>query len=247
MTVYLAHGTSFCSGVWRPVVDGLDGIPCVAWDFPGHGAGPSLELPVDWRTFGEYVLSVTEPGGVGVGHSMGAAALTMAQLADPGRFRFLVLIEPIILPGPRRPLEHPVITVASNRRRVFDSRQRAKEKFVGREPFSRWHPAALDGYLDCGFVGEGPVELACSPELEAEIYRASTLHDTWDRLGEVEIPVLILGGEESDPIPPDLVRSQAARFPRAGVEIVPGVGHFLPMEKPELVAERIRRVAVTVG
>ncbi|MFQ5522274.1 MAG: alpha/beta fold hydrolase [Acidimicrobiia bacterium] len=244
MSVYFAHGTGFCGGVWRPVIDVLENIPCVAWDFAGHGSGPPLEFPVDWRIFAEQVLAETEPGGIGVGHSMGSAALVMAQLLDPDRFRFLVLVEPIILPGPPQPLEHPVIDVAVKRRRRFKSREAARAVFAEKEPFSGWHPSALDGYLECGLVGDGPVELACPPELEAEIFRASTNHDTWDRLGEVEIPVLILAGDEGDPLPPDLFRAQAAQFPRAGVEIVPGVGHFLPMEKPELVAERVRRVAL---
>ncbi len=224
------------------MIDALEGIPCVAWDFAGHGSGPPLDPPVDWRTFADQVLAETEPGGVGVGHSMGSAAMVMAQLLDPGRFRFLVLVEPIILPGPYGPLEHPVIEVAAKRRRRFESREAAREAFAAKEPFSRWHPGALDGYVECGLVGEGPVELACPPELEAEIFRASTNHDTWDRLGEIEVPVLVLAGDEGYPLPPELFRNQAARFPRAGVEIVPGVGHFFPMEKPDLVAERIRRV-----
>ena len=244
MSVYFAHGTGFCGGVWRPVIEALEGIPCMAWDFAGHGEGPPLEPPVDWGVFATQVLDETEPGGIGVGHSMGSAALVMAQLRDPQRFRFLVLTEPIIVPGPPQPLEHPIIEAAIKRRRRFESKEQAREVFATKEPFSRWHPAALDGYVQCGLVGDGPVELACPPELEAEIFRASTSHGTWERLGEVEIPVLILAGDEGYPLPPDLFRAQAAQFPRAGVEIVPGVGHFLPMEKPELVAERVRRVAL---
>lgn len=242
MTVYLAHATSFCAGVWRPVISRLEGTHCVAWDFPGHGGGPRLHPPFTWEVFGNHVLEMTKPGGVGVGHSMGAAAMVMAELADPGRFRFLLLIEPIIFPGPHRREEHQLSVVASKRKESFPSREEARKNFASRSAFSGWHPEAIDGYVECGLVGEGPVELACDPRVEAEVYRGSREHSTWDRLGEIETPSLVLAGEGSDTITPDLARAQAERLGSAGVEIVGGTGHFLPMERPDLVADRVRRL-----
>lgn len=247
MAVYLAHATSFCGAVWAPVIDGLEGVESVTWDFAGHGGGPPLDLPVHWRRFGEQVLDETSPGGIGVGHSMGACALVMAQITDPARFRFLILIEPIIFPGPYRREEHRLSEIAARRKGSFQSREAALANFASREAFSGWHPDALAGYVSCGLVGDGPVELACSPEIEADIYRSSNDHDTWERLGDVRIPVLLLSGSESDTISPDLARQQASRFPSAGVEIVPGAGHFLPMQAPGLVADRIRRVVEVIG
>jgi pimeloyl-ACP methyl ester carboxylesterase len=242
MTVYLAHATSFCAGVWRPVIDRLHGLHCVAWDFPGHGGGPRLQPPFAWDVFAEHVLEMTEPGGIGVGHSMGAAALVMAQLTDPGRFRFLLLIEPIIFPGPYRREEHPLGIVAAKRKDRFLTRQAARENFITRPAFAGWQPEAIDGYVSCGLTGDGPVRLACEPGVEAEVYRGSREHSTWARLGEVTTPALILCGEASDTVGADLARDQAARLGSAGVEIVPGAGHFLPMERPELVADRVRRL-----
>lgn len=245
MAVYLAHATSFCGAVWRPVVDALEGVDCVSWDFAGHGSGPELSLPVDWTVFGEQVLDETRPGGIGVGHSMGACALIMAQLTDPSRFEFLLLVEPVIFPGPHVRQEHRLSVIASKRRRSFESRAAARENLVAKDAFAAWDSRALDGYVECGLKGEGPVELACDPEVEADIYRASNAHATWDRLGEVDIPILVLAGEESDTIPPKFARQQAAQFRRAGVEIVPDTGHFLPMDEPGLVAARVRRLVET--
>lgn len=242
MSVYFAHATSFCGAVWSPVISGLDGVECVTWDFAGHGAGPRLDLPVDWRVFGEQVLDETVPGGIGVGLSLGAASLTMAQLADPDRFRFLVLIEPIIFPGPHGRRENTLSVITVKRKRVFESREAARDHFASRDAFANWVPSAVKAYVECGLVGEGPVELACDPEVEADIYRASNVHDTWERLGEIEIPVLVLAGEASDTITPEFAREQTAQFRRGGLEIVPEAGHFLPMEKPDLVAARIRRL-----
>jgi pimeloyl-ACP methyl ester carboxylesterase len=247
MTIYLAHATSFCAGVWRPVIEALGTDEVVAWDFAGHGQGPRLGFPVDWSTFGSQVLEETEPGGVGVGHSMGGTALVMAQIADPSRFTALVLVEPILFPGPHGRQEHSLSVIAEKRRREFDSRAEAKEFFATRPAFARWETGAIDGYIDGGLVGESPLTLACDPAIEADIYRSSNAHETWERLGEIEIPVLILSGESSDTIPPDLTRAQASQFPRAGIEIVPEAGHFLPMERPGLVAERVTRIWSALG
>jgi pimeloyl-ACP methyl ester carboxylesterase len=245
MMVYFAHATSFCGSVWNPVISELSGIDCVTWDFAGHGSGPTLDLPADWHQFGSQVLEETKPGGIGVGHSMGAAALTMAQLADPDRFRFLLLIEPIIFPGPHQRVDHMLSAVASKRKRTFESRSAARDNFASRGAFVDWVPSAIDGYVECGLVGDGPVELACDPEVEADAYRASNAHDTWERLGEIDIPVLILAGEESDTTPPEFARQQATQFSKAGLEILPEAGHFLPMTHPGLVADRVRRLVET--
>lgn len=246
MTVYLSHATSFCGAVWAPVESGLVDLDTVVWDFPGHGGGPPLEPPIDWDVFGEYVLDVTEPGGIGVGHSMGAAALAMAQIADSSRFRALVLIEPIIYPGPHKRAEHPMSERAVRRRREFRSRLEAADSFRDRGAFVGWDSAAFDGYIGCGLVGDAPVTLACDPDIEADIYRASGAHDTWESLDSIEIPVLLLYGAESDTITPDLARQQRDRFVRAGLESVEGAGHFLPMQSPNLVSDRVRRLAETV-
>jgi pimeloyl-ACP methyl ester carboxylesterase len=244
MPVYFAHATSFCGAVWRPVMASLTGVDSVTWDFAGHGAGPGLEPPFRWSVFGEQVLEETEPGGVGVGHSMGAAALVMAQLADPSRFDFLVLIEPIIFPGPYRYGDNEMSAIALKRKRRFPSRRAALENFRSRRAFARWDSGALAGYVEGGLIDvDGGVELACSPEVEAEIYRGSGAHRAWERLGEVVIPVLILVGSDSDTTSHATAREQSAQFPRAGLESVPGAGHFLPMELPGLVADRVRRVA----
>lgn len=243
MPVYFAHATSFCGAVWEPVTSRLSDVECITWDFAGHGSGPELSLPVSWETFGAQVLDETEPGGVGVGHSMGACAMLMAQIADPSRFRFLILIEPIIFPGPHGRVEHPLSETATHRKRSFPSRDAALDNFASGGALAGWDQEALTAYVRCGFRGDGPVHLACPPEVEADVYRASNDHDTWERLDQIEIPVLILAGETSDTITPDFARTQAQRFPSAGIEIVAGAGHFLPMERPGLVADRISRIA----
>ena len=247
-TVAFAHATGFCGGVWSPVVAGLtEGFESLAWDFPCHGSAPKWEHPIDWWDLGEWTLDQVAQAGpprIGVGHSMGGAALVMAELKAPGTFSALLLIEPIIFPPPFERQEGPLSARALKRRDRFESREEAKENFVAKAPFSTWDRAAFEGYLECGLIdtAEG-TELACRPLDEAELYQGATGHGAWALLGNLEIPVTILAGGTSETHPLDFVRLLASRIPNSDYEIVPGTGHFLPMEMPELVADRIEKLA----
>ncbi len=248
ITIAFAHATGFCGGVWRPVVnEAKSRFNTLTWDFPNHGSGPAIPSPVDWWAFGEWardqVAGLSGPV-IGVGHSMGGAALVMAEILAPKTFAAFVLIEPMLLPPPYQRAENNLSRGVRKRRRVFESRLAARENFASKAPFLNWHPDALDAYVDCGLVetDEG-VELTCRPEQEADIYEGSTAHGAFDRVSEVDVPTLILAGSETDVYPEAHLRAMIERFPSAGLEILAGENHFLPMERPDLVARRIERMA----
>jgi pimeloyl-ACP methyl ester carboxylesterase len=243
-TVAFGHATGFCGGVWKPVVAALpDDFQALVWDFPCHGSAPKLAHPIDWWAMGDWALRKVAgigPPLIGVGHSMGGAALLMAEIKAPGTFSELLLIEPIVLPPPFGRFESPLAAMAEKRRNQFATRDEARANFASKLPFSAWDPLALDGYIECGLVEtDQGIELACRPEDEAEIYRAATQHGAWDLLKNVEVQVTVLAGESSDTHTPEFLRYLASQIPNSESDIVPGTGHFLPMELPELVAKRI--------
>jgi pimeloyl-ACP methyl ester carboxylesterase len=246
--VAFAHATGFCGGVWNPVVAALrPERRVIVWDFPGHGSGPKLRHPIDWWAFGDWTMSqlagVSHPL-VGVGHSMGGAALLMAEIKAPGTFTELLLIEPIVPPPPFVRSDGPMSERALKRKSRFVSREEARANFAAKLPFSAWDSAAFEGYLACGLIDmPRATELACEPADEAEIYRTATQHGVWDLLDKVEVPTTILAGSWSDTHQPDFVRALATHISGCRVEIVPGTGHFLPMEVPLLVAKRIEQIA----
>ena len=248
VTVAFAHATGFCGGVWRPVVAGLsEDFESLVWDFPCHGSAPKWGHPIDWWDLGDWTLEQVALSGsppIGVGHSMGGAALVMAELRAPGTFAGLLLVEPIIFPPPFKRQEGPLSRRALKRRNHFESREEARANFVAKAPFSSWTPAAFEGYVECGLIDttEG-IELACRPLDEAEIYQGATGHGAWDLLDKIEVPVAILAGGSSDTHPADFVRHLASRIPHSEFEIIPGTGHFLPMEMPALVANRVAAMA----
>lgn len=250
-----AHATGFCGKVWRPVRAQLAQFASTIWDFRGHGHSVSARERRSWWEMADDVLAVRESLShtsgdtrvVGVGHSMGGAALVMAELLEPRSFDALVLVEPILFGPPYRPAhDHPLVGLALRRRAVFESRDAVESSYSAKPPFETWDPEALSGYVDGGFIeSEGEVRLACRPTSEAEVFAASAVHAAWERLEAITIPVTILYGADTDTFEPGHAEAMALRFRNAIVESVPGTGHFLPMERPELIATAVRDRALS--
>jgi pimeloyl-ACP methyl ester carboxylesterase len=238
------HATGFCKELWLPVVNVLAADAPFRWtliDQRGHGESTPHPGPFHWHELALDVLKLipAESGVVGVGHSSGGAALARAEALRPGTFSRLVLIEPIILPPPYERREIRLATGAARRRRSFPSRAEAFDRFAN-GAFASWNPEVLDLYIDHGFIDtEDGWTLRCDPTVEAEAYREGSNVDTWGRLRDIRCPVTVVIGSESDSLVRPHAADLTARFSDAELAALDGVGHLLPMESPERVAEAI--------
>lgn len=249
--VVASHATGFCKEVFDPVIEELAALvpaaEVLAFDHRAHGDSDAPEPPFDWWSLGRDVLALIDgrTAAVGVGHSAGAAALVMAELLAPGTFSALVLVEPIVFPGPYGHFDHPLVDAALKRRRTFVDPAAAYDNFAGKPPFDTWDHRALDAYITGGLVPIGNEwRLKCEPALEAEFYRAATAHGAWERLVEVGSEVVLVAGEYSDSHPGPFLEETARRLGAGHVDVVPGATHFVPMEQPERIA---RHVATALG
>jgi pimeloyl-ACP methyl ester carboxylesterase len=220
------------------------GLPAIAWDFFAHGDSYLPDTPYDWWDFGRDALRLLSGEGlkaVGIGHSSGGAALAMAEILRPGSFIGLVLVEPIILPPPfRRSDDSPLAEGAERRKPSFPTVSEARANFASKEAFSGWDPRSLDAYVSGGLEQrEGAWWLKCPPWAEAEVYRTATVHGAWDRLGEVGVPVLVVAGQRSDSHGAAFMERMTGMLPKARSEVVADAGHFLPMERPDRLAELV--------
>lgn len=242
-----AHATGFCKEVWIPTVTAARarGVlqPGVAWDFRCHGDAETIEGELSWWEFADDVLAVVGDGPtLGVGHSMGGAALLLAELARPGTFESLLLIEPIVLPGPATRWEEGALAVgARKRKRWFPSRHHALDNYRGRGGFATWTEEALNAYVEGGFreLDDGSIELKCRPDREAEVFSASMTHGAFERLGEIRCPVRIVAGEVTDTHSQELLDDYERMIPNASTSVLANTTHFIPMERPDLVADEI--------
>ncbi len=251
------HATGFCKETWIPMVFELRRLQWtgrgLGLDQRAHGDSGAPSPPFDWWQLGRDVLTAAselEVPVVAVGHSSGATAIVLAELVEPGSFDRVVLVEPILFPGPNaRVDDHPFAEAARKRRRWFPSREAAMENYRGKGAFTGWEERALRAYVRNALrsASDG-YELKCDPDLEAEFYASAATHSAWERLPEIRCPVTIVVGSESDTHLPDLVAQQLARFADVELEVVEGVGHFVPMEAPgrlaAIVAERLNAAPV---
>jgi pimeloyl-ACP methyl ester carboxylesterase len=249
----LSHATGFHGCVLAPLAAELaPELRCWSLDYRGHGDSDDPPTDIgDWARFGDDAVAVSEAlgldGALGFGHSMGGAALLMAELARPGTFAGLVLFEPIAFPrNPDRPEgPTPMVEAARRRRTVFADRDEAYANYAGKPPLDLLTPAALRAYVDHGFVDrpDGTVELKCDPEHEARIFEGGATQDLFERLGGVRCPVLVLTGRREDNPPGELGPVVAGALPHGQVLTMAQLSHFGPMEDPAAVAAEIQAFA----
>ncbi len=259
----LAHATGFHARVWAPMAERLADHHSIAPDFRGHGdSGAPVDAAYRWDGFADDVLAIVDALGLeqvrAVGHSMGGAALLLAEQRRPGTFASVYLFEPIVFP-PRPPAleelfasSNPLAEGARRRRPVFDSFDAAYANYAGKPPLAALDPAALRAYVDFGFAPDaadpdGPVHLKCRPEVEAAIFEMGGEHDAFAHLVEVTCPVVIARGAEDAFSPAMFAPAIAAALPHARLEDHPDLGHFGPLEAPGLIANAVRAALFPAG
>jgi lipase len=249
--VLLCHATGFHARCWDQIVAHLPGRHCYAMDTRGHGRSSKPVPPYAWRNFGQDAAAVAETlglsGAIGVGHSMGGHAVTLAAALRPESFSSLLLIDPVIRPrdsyvGPWREAHF-----VSKRRNRWASAQEMFDRFRDRPPFANWDRGVLRDYCDYGLLPDGDgFVLACPPAIEASIYENSPApaSNIYPEIETIRIPVRVVrAGKVPDPgdvmgrspTAPDL----ASNFRHGADLCLAEHSHFIPMEAPALTAKLI--------
>jgi pimeloyl-ACP methyl ester carboxylesterase len=223
----------------------------IAPDQRGHGL---TGLPSDpdrlesWTPFAQDLkamiaaLQLSRPV-VLAGHSMGGTVSLMAAPDLGDQVKALVLFDPVLMRQPYAPAvlgSSPLVEGARRRRRQFDSKAAALEAYLGRGAFKTWPQAAVRDYVEDAFAPapEGGVVLTCAPEWEAAIF-AGQLHDPWAPFARLTLPMHVLRAEHGSTCLADEMQARLSGHPERTLETIPGSSHFLPIERPELVADAI--------
>lgn len=243
-TLLISHATGFHGHCYAPLAARLAGrFHSVALDYRGHGDTAHPDVPVDWERYGDDVEAVARalPTPLDAfGHSMGGACLLMAAHRDPSLFRRLVLFEPIVFP-PRDPAtasDNPLAAGARRRRSAFPDMESAIANYAAKPPLGAFTPDALDAYVRHGFRegDDGQVHLKCRPEIEAATFEMGPAHRTWDILGEISTPVLVIAGRVEPMQPSSISAGVAERLANATYLQRDDLDHFGPMTHPDELA-----------
>jgi len=184
---------------------------------------------------------------IGVGHSIGAVVTLRAALRDPGKFRALVLIDPVLfVPGRLigwnflRAIGlgdkvHPKIAGARKRRRTFDDLEVVFRGYRSRDVFKYMSDGSLRAYIE-GITrpsSKGGFELVYSPEWESRIYLTGLRDfDIWRGLPTLRVPALFIRGAETDTFLENASKLVESKLPGARVEVLEKSTHLVPLERP---------------
>lgn len=249
----ISHATGFHAHCYEPVAARLTTrYRTYGLDHRGHGRTAAPDgWRVDWSRFGDDAAAVAEaiaPDGglVGLGHSMGGAALLMAAHRRPALFTRLVLFEPIAIPDTTTEIDmehHPIVVGARRRRRVFASVDDAIANFREKLPLSVMTPEVLRAYVVHGFRPVDPddasagIELIC--DIEADIFLTSRENRVWELLPSVTTPTTVVTGFEEPEQPSGRCAEIAARIPDARYVLLPHHSHLGPFSHPEELADLV--------
>ena len=247
----VCHATGFHGLAYRPLAQCLkESFRVWALDFRGHGSsGPAPDDDYAWSGMGADAAACAAAIGTerlyGFGHSMGGAALLLAERSAPGLFAGLFLYEPIVLPRGffDSPNANPLAAGARNRREVFNSRAEALARYSSRSPLGVMRADALAAYVEGAFVDlpEGRVRLACSAETEARTFEASGGLPTEEAAGIGVRATVAAGTVGGVPNPGAFAPAVADALPQGRFLSFENLGHFGPLEAPGVVAAAATR------
>ena len=210
----------------------------------------------DWHPFSDDLQRFLTTGGlapaIGVGHSIGGIVTLRTALRDPGRFRALVLLDPVLFKpaflvgwnlvraiGLGEKI-HPLIAGAKRRRRTFDDLESVFRSYRSRNVFKYMSDENLRIYIEGITVQrpDGGYELVYSPEWEAHIYLTGLRDfDLWRDLPNLKIPTLIIRGAETDTFLERNANLVKKKNQKIKIVTLERSTHLLPLEHPREVFE----------
>lgn len=208
--------------------------PILALDLPGYGDSRLADpAGMDWPALADFLGAALDAWGRThvdlVGHSMGGLMALRLALADPGRVRRVVLIEPMVFG-------------------VLDPRADAEARAMGRLPRDWFADAAARGQAPsraalARFVGlwgaPGGWEAlsdgakarlaALGPQIAREAVMVSRDTLAPAAAGKLAASCLLLGGGRSPLAAGAILDRLGEALPRAGRRTFPDQGHMLPL------------------
>ena len=245
----LIHGWSSSWYAMSPLLKLLgQRFRAIAIDLPGYGQSPPMPnhvtIPAYADLLTEFIEKVSDGPVVLVGHSMGGMISLTLALRHPVLVERMVLISPTIsghlsqyinlFVSPITLLERfglgSLIVSAIERTMVgITDRLMRPASFAERSGITKEDHLRLQA--DVRQPGQGRVR--------AECFFAMRENDLRGRLGEVQVPALVLWGAEDNTVPLRDAGVVADEWPGADLRIIPKAGHWAHFETPDITRRQI--------
>lgn len=247
--VVFLHATGFSRGCWRPMAAALEGrCRPILIDLPGHGGSSGPTEPITWGAIADSVSSVIQERGwedvLLVGHSVGGATAVEIAGRTGASVAGLVLPEPVLIAGNRQggsaPTASSLLDRTRQRRATWTTYEDAVAYLEARAPYSLWARPVFEGWAETGIVlRNGEWTLSCPPSVEAGIFETTSGSRATDYLQALRCPVWLCRATGSLGMRTTCEPSVAKRISDCTEFVVPGSGHFLPLQYPEFVVSLV--------
>lgn len=255
--VLLVNGLGGSFGAWRPFVERFGaGRRIASWDYRGlYASGPpssrdAVTVEDHASDLGTVLEWLGDEPAVLIGWSMGVQVAVEHALAQPDDVRCLVLVggapgDPLagvfhttasrwLVPPLTRVVEAGAAPVGGLMRLLTVSPHRAASALRGLGILAETADLEVFADLASDFA-----------RLDWRVYmrtiRAMGRHDAWPRLHELRVPTLVVGGTADLFLPEATLVALADAIPGAELCVLPGGTHYLPVEFPAELADRVER------
>ncbi len=222
----LIHGAASSHLFWPAELRRLPNANVYALDLPGHGRSdmPGRETVAAYAVdVAAFIHALSLDNVVLAGHSMGGAIVQTLALDPSPALKGIVLIAT----GARLRVD-PVIL------------QQVRSDF----------PAAIDRITRLAWGPDAPLPLveagrqlmlAIPPPVVHGDYLACNSFDTMAQLAQINLPTLVISGDQDRLTPAKYGRFLTDRIPHAEFLPLEGAGHMLPLEQPAAIAAAVSR------
>jgi len=231
--VVFLHG-NFASSTWyRPVIELLKTTDYkgVAVDLPGFGASSKPQREISIENYSRELKDIIEKLGFKkidlVAHSLGGAVAYRFAMDNRDLVNRLLLIDPAPGDGLKTPEEnYPLINSYKDNRGLL--RVALSKMLYSGDPYK-----LLDEITDDALLMDERAFVQNARILEKYNYL--------EELKALDIPVLVLVGENDSLINEKILKKTVDALPRAEIKKVENVGHCINLENPELFVDILKK------
>jgi 3-oxoadipate enol-lactonase len=236
--IIFLHGVGSDKGVWSPQLNHFGKTRrAIAFDYPGYGESDLVEGATR-DDFAISILAAMDKVGIDHAHvcglSLGGVVAIAMHAAEPGRCASLIIADSFVV--------HP------DGQAIYDRSVAASQSMTMRELAE----ARTGMLLGSAATDQLRVEVIDTmAAIDPAAYRlgaaAVWLADQRDRVAAIDVPTLVLVGDEDGVTPPALSAELALLIAGSQLVHIPEAGHLANAEQPEAFNSAIESFLAELG